>query len=90
MPILFIGATGDRAGHSLVTWVLARRLVDRGLNVGFMKPFATDPIRIAETWTDRDAYLMKHVLKLQEPLERICPYPKLFDQTWQKEKLPYP
>lgn len=75
MPFLFIGATGDHAGHGLVTWAIAQRLLDRGVSLGFIKPFGTHPIRTQGHWTDRDALLMKEVLHLQEPLDRICPFP---------------
>jgi BioD-like phosphotransacetylase family protein len=84
MSFLFIGTTGDRAGHSLMTWALARGLADRGLSVGFIKPFGTDPIHIEGLWTDRDAFLFKKVFNLQEPLNRICPY-LLSDETWRQE-----
>lgn len=59
---------------SLLTWAIARRLRERGLNVGFMKPFGTQPVRIHEVWTDQDAFLLKEALNLQEPFDRICPY----------------
>jgi len=84
MSFLFIGTTGDRAGHSLMTWAVARGLADRGLSVGFIKPFGTDPIHIEGLWTDRDAFLFKKVFNLQEPLNRICPY-LLSDETWRQE-----
>jgi BioD-like phosphotransacetylase family protein len=84
MSFLFIGTTGDRAGHSLVTWAVARGLANRGLSVGFIKPFGTDPIHIEGLWTDRDAFLFKKVLNLQEPLDRICPY-LLSDEIWKQE-----
>ena len=74
MSFLFIGSTGNHAGMSLLTWAIARRLVERGFNVGFMKPFGTQPVRIDEVWTDHDAFLLKEALNLQEPFDRICPY----------------
>jgi BioD-like phosphotransacetylase family protein len=58
---------------SLLTWAIARRLMEQGLNVGFMKPFGTQPVRIQGVWTDPDAFLLKEALNLQDPLERICP-----------------
>jgi BioD-like phosphotransacetylase family protein len=73
MSFLFIGSTGNHAGMSLLTWAIARRLMERGLNVGFMKPFGTHPVRIHGVWTDQDAFLLKEALNLQDPPERICP-----------------
>lgn len=74
MSILFIGSTGDRAGHSLITWAIAGKLKEMGLAVGFMKPFGTDPVSIQGRWVDHDAYLLKESLKLPEPFEAICPF----------------
>ena len=85
MTLLFIGTTGDHAGHSLFTWLIARRLVEKGLNVGFLKPFGTHPVRLDEFWTDQDVVLFKEVLGLQEPFDRICPY-LLSKETFFPEK----
>ncbi|MCU0595380.1 MAG: AAA family ATPase [Desulfobacterota bacterium] len=81
MPFLFIGSTGDRAGHSLVAWAIARRLLEKGRSVGLIKPFGTDPVHLHGRWTDQDASLFKEALNLSEPLERICPY-LVSDETW--------
>ncbi len=85
MSLIFIGATGDRAGHSLITWSIARRLVERGNSVGFIKPFGTHPVNIDGVWTDCDALLFKEVLNLQEPFERICPY-LLSEEAWRQRE----
>ena len=74
MPFLFIGSTGDHAGQSLCAWALARRLLEKGLRIGFLKPFGTRLIQIKDMWTDPDAFLFKEALNIQEPLEMICPY----------------
>jgi hypothetical protein len=84
MPFLFVGSTGDRAGHSLIAWAIARRLVEKGISVGFIKPFGTDPVHMHGQWTDQDAFLFKEALKLSEPLERICPY-LVSDETWRRK-----
>ncbi len=84
MSFLFIGTTGDSAGHSIVTWTIARRLLETGLNVGFFKPFGTYPIHKKGVLTDRDALLLKEALNLQEPLDRICPY-HLSEEAWRQQ-----
>jgi BioD-like phosphotransacetylase family protein len=81
MSFLFTGTTGEHAGHSLITWAIVRRLEEKGLEVGFMKPFGTHPINVEGLWTDRDVYLFKALLNLQEPYNRICPY-LLSEETW--------
>jgi uncharacterized protein len=75
MSFLFIGSTGDNAGHTLLTWAVIRRLMDRGYRVGFIKPFGTRPLQMEGGWTDHDALLFKEALGLPEPLSEICPYP---------------
>ena len=84
MSFLFIGSTGDRAGHSLITWAIARRLVQKGLSVGFLKPFGTHPINIEGVWADPDTFLFKKVLNLHEPFEQICPY-LLSEEAWRQK-----
>ncbi|MFC1868548.1 AAA family ATPase [Thermodesulfobacteriota bacterium] len=74
MPFLFLGSTGDHAGQSLIAWAIVRRLMEKGLRIGFLKPFGTGLMKIDDTWADPDAFLFKTVLKIQEPLEKICPY----------------
>jgi len=74
MSFLFIGSTGDHAGQSLVAWAIARRLLEKGLNLGVLKPFGTRLIQVNEVWTDPDASLFREVLNIEEPLERICPF----------------
>ena len=85
MSLIFIGATGDRAGHSLITWAIPRRLVERGSRVGFLKPFGNYPVNMDGVWTDCDALLFKWVLNLQEPFERICPY-LLSEEAWRQRE----
>jgi hypothetical protein len=84
MSFLFIGSTGDRAGHTLIAWAIARRLLEKGMSIGFIKPFGTDPVHVHGQWTDQDAFLFKQSLNLSEPLERICPY-LVSDETWRQK-----
>jgi hypothetical protein len=86
MALLFIGSTGDQAGHTLFTWAIARKLLEKGLRPGFFKPFGTECLNVGGSWIDHDAMLFKEVLKLDDPLERICPY-LLTDDSW-KSKAP--
>jgi len=74
MSNIFIGTTGDRAGQSLFAWAMGRRLVEKGLKVGFIKPFGSHPVHMEGLWTDQDAFLFKEALNLREPIDRICPY----------------
>lgn len=81
MSFFFIGSTGDRAGHTILTWAIAQRLTEKGLRVGIMKPFGTHPVRVGEAWADHDAMLFKETLDLPDPPDRICPY-LLSEEAW--------
>ena len=74
MSLVYISSTGDHAGQSLIAWTIARRLLEKGINPGFFKPFGTGPVHINDIWTDPDAFLFKDVLKIPDPLETICPF----------------
>ena len=86
MNFLFIGSTGGQAGHTILTWALIERLLEKGFKVGFLKPFGTHPILQDGDWVDQDALLFKSVLQLKEPFADICPYP-LADKTTEQQSL---
>ncbi|HDR15938.1 MAG TPA: phosphotransacetylase family protein [Desulfobacteraceae bacterium] len=79
MPFLFIGSTGDKAGHSIISWAVADTLRNRGFRVGFFKPFGTHPVQEQDVRSDADAFLFKKVLALETPVEHLCPYPAAED-----------
>ena len=81
MANIFIGSTGDSAGQSLTAWALGKMLMEKGLTVGFLKPFGTHPASIDGNWADKDAILFKELFNLAEPLDAICPYPAS-DEEW--------
>ena len=96
MPFLFIGSTGDHAGQTLVAWSIARRLQDKGVRVGFFKPFGAPPVKVHDGWADPDAFLFKKALRMEEPLDSICPYmlpehymnPNMLDPKMPDPKMP--
>jgi len=73
MVTLFLGSTGDRSGQSLIAWAIARRLKERGLRVGFLKPQDAVKKDLGTPQTDPDAELMGEVLGLDGPVEQLCP-----------------
>jgi hypothetical protein len=79
MSFLFIGSTGDKAGHSITSWAIAQALRNRGFWVGFFKPFGTRPVQERDVRSDADAFLFKKVLALETPVEHLCPYPGVED-----------
>jgi BioD-like phosphotransacetylase family protein len=76
MRSIFIGSTGGGPGQTLATWALAIRLKEKGLKVGFFKPYGLLPdlgTSAAGVFCDSDVLLIKEVLGLLEPVETLCP-----------------
>jgi len=60
----------------LATWALAVRLKEKGLKVGFFKPYGLLPESPAPSpggRCDSDVLLLKQVLEIPEPEEILCP-----------------
>jgi BioD-like phosphotransacetylase family protein len=76
MRSIFVGSTGGQPGQTLTTWALATRLKEKGLRVGFIKPYSLLPETATSAeggFCDSDALLIKKVLGLTEPEEVLCP-----------------
>jgi BioD-like phosphotransacetylase family protein len=76
MRSIFIGSTGGEPGQTLATWALAVRLKEKGLKVGFFKPYGLLPegrdFPPGEP-CNSDVHLLKQVLGISEPEEILCP-----------------
>jgi BioD-like phosphotransacetylase family protein len=78
MRSIFIGSTGGGPGQTLATWALAARLKERGLKVGFFKPYGLLPDSTVSSpggLCDPDVLLFKQVLEISVPDEILCPIP---------------
>ena len=73
MVPLYIGSTAGYSGKNLVTMGIGARLKRDGLRIGYFKPLGTHPARVGDTITDEGARYIYEVLKLDDPLELICP-----------------
>ena len=76
MRSIFIGSTGGGPGQTLATWALAVRLKEKGLKVGFFKPYGLLPdpaISSPGNLCDPDVLLFKGVLEISEPDQALCP-----------------
>lgn len=83
MNSIFIGSTGNEPGQTLAAWALASRLKEKGLKVGFFKPYGLLLDRepsAGEDLCDSDVLLLKEVLGLPEEAETLCPV-MLTDQS---------
>lgn len=76
MRVIFVGSTGNQPGQTLATWALTVRLKEKGLKVGFFKPYGLLPGMVpsaAGPLCDADVLLMRETLDLPEPHEVLCP-----------------
>jgi len=75
MRAIFIGSTGGEPGQTLTTWALATKLKEKGVKVGFFKPYGLLPDLgpSVEGLCDSDVLLIKEALGLTEPPEALCP-----------------
>ncbi len=76
MHTIFIGSTGSSPGQTLATWALAVRLREKGMKVGFFKPYGLVPDLGPSSEggvCDADVVLMKSFLGLTEGVEVLCP-----------------
>lgn len=76
MRSIFIGSTGGEPGQTLATWALAIRLREKGLRVGFFKPYGLLPqVGTAPrgAFCDSDVLLLKQFLNLSASDESLCP-----------------
>lgn len=76
MHPIFIGSTGNQPGQTIVAWALAEKLKEKGLKVGFFKPYGLLPPSAnssPETICDSDVLLLKEVLNLGEEGQTLCP-----------------
>jgi len=84
MRSIFIGSTGGGPGQTLATWALAARLKEKGLKVGFFKPYGLLPdstVSSAGGLCDPDVLLFKQVLEISAADEALCPIPFLENQA---------
>jgi len=73
MRTLIVASTQAYTGKSGLVLVLAGVLGERGLDVGYFKPYGTMPVREGETFTDEDAlYINSTLTRPSEPSD-VCP-----------------
>ncbi|NLX47529.1 MAG: AAA family ATPase [Euryarchaeota archaeon] len=71
MRSLYLGSVVEKSGKSMVTLGLAKNFKGQA---GFFKPFKERLMRTGDRVIDQDAYLMRQVLKLEQPEEVLCPF----------------
>lgn len=62
---IYIGSTSEFSGKGLITIALGLKMKEKGLNVGYIKPFAKS--------IDSATQSIKEILDLKESIDDICP-----------------
>ncbi len=76
MQAIFVGSTGNQPGQTLATWALVIKLKEKGLRIGFFKPYGLLPGGLptpSGPLCDPDVLLMRETIGFQEPDEAVCP-----------------
>ncbi|MFH0925987.1 MAG: phosphotransacetylase family protein [bacterium] len=73
MKSLFIGSTSRYSGKSLICLGLGSKFTKDGLNIGYIKPIGTTPTYVGDQLTDEDGVFIARALKIDEPLDLLCP-----------------
>ena len=69
---VFITATDTGVGKTLVASALVTRLIQRGIDVGVMKPIETGVSRSAKAWSD--GMRLRRAVGSDDPMAEVCPY----------------
>jgi hypothetical protein len=70
---IYIAATRQNEGKTMVSLGLIAALRGRGLEVGFIKPVGQRYVQVGDFMVDEDSYLMNEVFKLEASLEDMSP-----------------
>lgn len=73
MRAIFVGSNSKYSGKSLVCICLGKILQEKGVKVGYFKPFGTLPCISGDEVVEEDAQMMKEHLNLEEDLADISP-----------------
>ena len=74
MVYLYIASTRAYSGKSLIALGLGLLLKERGLRVGYVKPFGRIPMQMGNHIVDADAEFMRKALDIDEPAEIVSPF----------------
>jgi len=73
MVTLYVNSFERHTGKDLITIGLLSRLMQDGFRVGFFKPLGHLPFLDQETITDKGAWLIHQLFRLEDPIDIICP-----------------
>lgn len=74
MHYLYIASTTGFSGKSLITLGLGLMLKDKGLSIGYIKPYGKVPLQQGGSIVDADAAFMRKALDISERVEVVSPF----------------
>ncbi len=74
MHYLYIASTAGFSGKSLITLGLGLMLKDKGLSIGYIKPYGKIPLEQEGRIVDADAEFLRTSLDISEPPEIVSPF----------------
>jgi len=74
MHYLYIASTTGFSGKSLITLGLGLMFKDKGLSIGYIKPYGKIPLEQEGRIIDADAEFMRKALDISEPAEVVSPF----------------
>ncbi len=73
MKTLIVASTAPYAGKSGIALCLLSELAERGVQVGYFKPYGTMPVTVDGVPTDQDAAYVSRVAVVKPALASVCP-----------------
>jgi hypothetical protein len=70
---IFIAATGQNCGKTTTSLSLMHLARKKYARIGFIKPVGPKPVKIGDTWADKDAALIAGVYGMERQLALMSP-----------------
>ncbi len=79
MQYLYISSMSGYSGKSLITLGLGLLFREKGLSIGYIKPYGRIPLKQDGRIIDADAEFMRKALEISEPPEVVSPFVATFE-----------
>ncbi|MCX8027211.1 MAG: phosphotransacetylase family protein [Thermodesulfovibrionales bacterium] len=79
MTTVYIGSKNSHTGKTFFTIGLGLALIERGIDIGYIKPFGKTLIKKGKDIVDEDALFIKEALNLKEPIPIMSPFVYTFE-----------
>lgn len=79
MHTILIASSRPYVGKSGIALSLLRLLAERGLDVGYFKPYGGMPVTVDGVNTDEDAHYINQTLSRPSPVHAVCPVVRTSD-----------